>query len=314
VAASKFYIKRIAAGIENISIYCFCPLGLQDNSFSVWEKRGFAGEYRELDGTHIYKEIALLNDNMLSFCFCIQRNDSKWDRIYSAFRLQAVTQDGSAETAEGPCYVTEFDNISLSDYDYPRSHTIKGLQVNMVDDALKLGIGHAALNLNLPGIMIPEDTGDAIKYQMEGETFFFHRLRVEAFDRKVKELSDNGVAVTLILLNSKRWDGVLVHQELEQELIHPDYDPEGFISAFPVVTERGLKRFRAFVEFAAERYTRPDQRYGRACGYMSIATETAILTGEWHIIHIPIIFSGRISGTIKQPGMTLTQARLHLKT
>lgn len=55
---------------------------------------------------------------------------------------------------------------------------------------------------------------------------------------------------------------------MEKLLLHPGYNREGFISAFNVVDPEGLKYYKAFVEFAAERYTRPDQKYGRACGFI----------------------------------------------
>ena len=63
-------------------------------------------------------------------------------------------------------------------------------------------------------------------------------------------------------------DGIEIYPELRETLFHPDYDPEGRISAFNVLTAEGLAHYKAFVEFVAERYTRPDARYGRACGYI----------------------------------------------
>lgn len=156
----------------------------------------------------------------------------------------------------------------MYDYDYPASPTLKGLQVNMVEDAIRLGVGHAALNLNLPTIMRPERTDSTIAFTSGGRQYYFDGEYLEKFDRRVKELSDHGIVVNLILLNSRRWDGVEIHPQMEKALLHPDYNPEGFISAFNVVTEEGRRHYRAFVEFVAARYTRPDAMYGRACGYI----------------------------------------------
>jgi hypothetical protein len=138
----------------------------------------------------------------------------------------------------------------------------------MVDDAIKLGVGHAALNLNQGTIMRPARTDSTITYAMDGREFYFDGEYLARFDRRVKELSDHGIVVNLILLNSPKWDGVEIYPELRETLLHPDYNPEGFISAFNVVTAEGLAHYQAFVEFVAERYTRPDARYGRACGYI----------------------------------------------
>jgi hypothetical protein len=154
------------------------------------------------------------------------------------------------------------------DYPYPSSNTLKGLQVHMVDDAIRLGVGHAALNLNQGTIALPAKTDRSVTYTLDGRDFYFDGEYLAGYDRRVKELSDRGIVVTLILLNSPKWDGVEVHPDLRQALLHPDYDPRGFISAFNVVTAEGLAHYRAFVEFVAERYTRPDAAHGRACGFI----------------------------------------------
>jgi hypothetical protein len=156
----------------------------------------------------------------------------------------------------------------INDFEYPVGRSIKGLQVKMVDDAVNLGVCHAALNLNLSTIIRPVQTNKTIPYVMDGRTYYFDGEYLERYDQQVKELSDHHIVVTLILLNSPKWDGVEIYPEMRTTLLHPNYNPEGFISAFNVVTPEGLAHYRAFVEFVAERYTRPDQKYGRACGYI----------------------------------------------
>ncbi len=273
----SFCIEKIIADRGIIHITGACPVELLRGVWGVYESCNFDGEAQKIADDAIKYDTSQLSDRYTTFRIRFQRMIDDRDRIYSSFRIKVELDNATSFTAAGPRYATVLNEISLHSYDYPKSHTIKGLQVKMLDDALRLGIGHAALNLNLPSIMIPDDNGDAITYQMDGEVFYFHRQRVEEFDRRVKELSENKVVVTLILLNSMKWDGYDIHPELLQELIHPDYDPDGLISAFPVVTERGLKRFRAFIEFIAERYTRPDQLYGRACGYI-LGNE---VTSQW---------------------------------
>ena len=46
-------------------------------------------------------------------------------------------------------FVEGFKNISKNRDAYPHASSKKGLQVQMVDDALALGVKHAALNFNL---------------------------------------------------------------------------------------------------------------------------------------------------------------------
>ena len=203
-----------------------------------------------------------------SFTLDLDRFKGGCDRLYSRFSVGVQPLGGAIELLPGIRYAGALGDISACDYSYPASKTIKGLQVNMVDDAIKLGVGHAALNLNLPTIMRPGPAGNAVTYRMDGREFYFDGDYLAKFDRRVKELSDHGIVVTLILLNSRRWDGVDIDPELRETLLHPDYDPEGFISAFNVVTAEGLAHYKAFVEFVAGRYTRPDAAHGRAPGFI----------------------------------------------
>lgn len=190
------------------------------------------------------------------------------DRLYARFRVGATAPGEQEVYLPGVAHVTEMQGVAAADYPYPGAPTIKGLQVRMVEDAIQLGVGHAALNLNLGTIIRPSPGANTVTYVMDGQEFYFDGEYLARFDRRVKELSDHGIVVNLILLNSKRWDDVEVDPALAGVLLHPDYDPRGFISAFNVVTEAGLAHYKAFVEFVAERYTRPDAKYGRACGYI----------------------------------------------
>jgi hypothetical protein len=156
----------------------------------------------------------------------------------------------------------------MVDYPFPTAKTIKGLQVHDVEDAVQLGIGHAAINLNIGTIMRPARTENTITHLSKGREFYFDGAYLADFDRRIKELSDHHIVVTLILLNSPKWDGIAIFPELRQALLHPDYNPEGFISSFNVVTAEGLAYYTAFIEFVVARYTQEDAAHGRACGYI----------------------------------------------
>lgn len=185
------------------------------------------------------------------------------DRLYAQFRISTA-----ASFLTGVCYATDIHAIAAHDYPYPQASTIKGLQVRDVEDALQLGIAHAGLNLNQSTIMRARPDDSTLTYRTEGKDYYFDKAYLEQFDQKVKELSDHGVIVYLIMLNSLKWDHIAIDPDLKTALVHPDYDPEGFISAFNVVTSAGLDHYKAFFEFTAERYSRPDQQHGRVSGYI----------------------------------------------
>jgi hypothetical protein len=190
----------------------------------------------------------------------IARAEGGRDRIYSKF---AVLRGD--EKLAGPCCITDFDTPAW-DYPYPSADTIKGLQVRMIDDAIAIGVRHAAINISQPTVMMPAPGEDTLTFECGGREFYFLKSYIEKFDARVRELSENGIVVSLILLNSMKWDGLTVHPDMEPILAHPDFDREGFISAFNMVTEQGLAHYVAFVEFVASRYMRSDKKYGRACG------------------------------------------------
>lgn len=263
-------IHSINAGENTISFQC--TFGMEylgkETAVQVFELEPFENR-EDIAGRTPAERLLYTCHNSGLQELVISRFDNKRDRLYSKFVLCAYDSEGTGKRVfDGPCHVTSLDFASLNSFTYPQAKSIKGLQVKMTDDALKLGINHAALNLNQPNIMLPCAGEDTITYMMDGEEFYFNARYLYEFDRRVKELSDHGIIVNLILLNSMRWDGEHIHPYMEHILVHPDYNSEGFISAFNTVTPEGLKYFKAFVEFAVGRYTRPDQIYGRACGFI----------------------------------------------
>src|SRR5687767_7883562 len=83
---------------------------------------------------------------------------------------------------------------------YPISTSKKGLQVELVEDALALGVKHAALNLNLPSLIDPTGETNNPAWELDGRTYRFGRGYLERMDRQIKALSDHGVLVNMIVL------------------------------------------------------------------------------------------------------------------
>jgi hypothetical protein len=148
---------------------------------------------------------------------------------------------------------------------YPVAASKKGLQVELVDDALALGIKHAALNINLTGLFTQGTNEAAVAFEQEGETFRFRRGYLEGMDAQIRTLSKSGVLVNLILLSYASGN-----PEVDRVVLHPNYDTNApnRLGAFNTVTPEGRKWFTACVSFLAERWSRPDQQYGRVVGYI----------------------------------------------
>lgn len=149
--------------------------------------------------------------------------------------------------------------------DYPAAASRKGLQVEMVDDALALGIKHAAINVNLSQLVDPSRRSEPPHWSAGGETFHFNEAALKRLDQQIKPLSDRGVIVNLIILTY-----VSGNEQTDRLMLHPNFDPAApnRLGAFNCTTEDGRKWFEATMGFLAERWSRPDRRYGRAVGFI----------------------------------------------
>jgi hypothetical protein len=190
----------------------------------------------------------------------IPRFDHERDRIYSGFVvLKGKQRIGEIHFAEG------LESISRNLDSYPKAKSKKGLQVQMVDDALALGVKHAALNFDFGGMVALKPASNDLPWKMDGRTFYFRRSSIEHADARIKTFSDRGIVVTLILLNYKNSD-----VEQNKVLLHPDYDnacPQD-LSAFNTKTPEGLAWFKACVEFLANRYSQVGYPNGRVANYI----------------------------------------------
>ncbi len=73
------------------------------------------------------------------------------DRLYSGFLAYTVT-NGTRVPHGHIRYVEEMRGVAKYDERFPRAASKKGLQVQMVDDAIALGVKHAALNVDLAAV------------------------------------------------------------------------------------------------------------------------------------------------------------------
>ena len=83
---------------------------------------------------------------------------------------------------------------------YPTAESKKGLQVEIVDDALHLGIKHAALNINLSQLIDPSGDPENPTWRYKGTSYHFQREYLSRMDSQIHALSEKGVLVNLIVL------------------------------------------------------------------------------------------------------------------
>jgi hypothetical protein len=199
-----------------------------------------------------------------NFKLRIPRFDGQRDRLYSGFL--AFTATNNSRIAQGPIrFVEEMPGVSKYDEPFPRAASKKGLQVQMVDDAIALGVKHAALNLNLSGLIDLSANTNNPSWQMDGVTYSFNRAQVQSLDSQVKTLSDARVILSLILLDYRSGDPAR-----DRIMLHPRYSTNAphNLSAFNTLTPDGLRYFKAAVEFIADRYSQPGYPHGRIVNFI----------------------------------------------
>ena len=137
---------------------------------------------------------------------------------------------------------------------FPTPPNQKGLQVQMVDDALALGIHHAGININLTALL-------DLKSKPEAGEFVFNQNYLKSLDRQIKPLSDRGVLVYTILLVYPSKDPVR-----DAIALHPGHrkDYKFSVGGFNT-TNRFLD---AVISLLAERWSGAHPEHGRVWGWI----------------------------------------------
>jgi hypothetical protein len=186
------------------------------------------------------------------------------DRLYSSFVV--VRKQGVDSVFVGTNRFAEFfEGVSRYDTPFPQAASKKGLQVQMLDDAIKLGVKHASLNVNLSQLVDMNGGTNSLPWPVDSETIHFRRSSIESLDRQVRTLTDAKVVVSLILLTYASGN-----PGLDRVLLHPRYDrtAPNRLGAFNTATADGVLYFRGCLEFLASRYSDPALYGGRVVNFI----------------------------------------------
>jgi hypothetical protein len=224
-------------------------------------------ELRPEQGAHATNFSAVLATVATPSKFVVQvaRFDGPRDRLFSSFLALHEDARGVRTPLGTNRFVEELSGVSTWSYPFPEAASKKGLQVQMVSDALALGIKHAALNVNLSQMIDLAGSSNNPAWLVDGQSIRFQRGYIESLDRQIRPLTDAGVVVSLILLAYQSGDPAL-----NEVLLHPSYDKAApnHLGAFNTVTADGVLYFKACVEFLAHRFGDPKVYHGRVAGFI----------------------------------------------
>lgn len=138
---------------------------------------------------------------------------------------------------------------------FPAPPNQKGIQVQMVDDAIALGIQHATINVNLTAVL-------ASSSNLPDRQFRWNERYLESLDRQIKPLSDKGIVVYTILIVYPSKDAAI-----NEVVLHPGHRKDHKFTVGAVNTESGF--FASVMNMLAERWSGAHvARHGRVWGWI----------------------------------------------
>lgn len=197
-----------------------------------------------------------------------RRPDEGTDRLFHAFVIGDASQPGPWGEAQ---FATDLSGITAEQFPLPRPEGIKGLSCPVdVADAQAVGAVHLNHNIDLAALFADQDglanDPNVIAHTHNGRVYLLDKKAIDYHDARIGAYTRAGARVTAILLNYLR----SVPDSMPQ-LIHPATDVAGApmgLGAFNLSTEEGFRAYAAAIDFLAERYSRPDARFGLLANYI----------------------------------------------
>jgi len=154
---------------------------------------------------------------------------------------------------------TDITRAALREMPRQRPANQKGLSIEwtseIMSDFEELGITAGAINFSLPAekLLAEPNAPGATPFEHNGKTWWFAEAAFRNWDRSIKWGSDRNMVLSGILLIPPKDSGIL---------LHPDFKPSGIYSMPNLTTQESTDLYRALVAFLAERYSRPDGKFG----------------------------------------------------
>lgn len=207
----------------------------------------------------------LARTNGGDFALQLPRFNSGRDRLFSSFLALGEATDGKLVPLGQRRFAEITAELSLHQVPFPIAASKKGLQVERVDDAIALGVQHAALNVNFSQMLARSGTTNGLPWPIDGHTVWFRPSYLESLDRQILPLSKASNVISLILLAYASGDAAQ-----DAILLHPGYvkSAPNKLGAFNTTTAEGALHFRACFEVLADRYARPGTNHARVANFI----------------------------------------------
>ncbi len=175
--------------------------------------------------------------------------------LYSKFVVAIKVKSGYKIISKAK-YITNPQDIATFTYSFPQAQTKKGLQINasMLNDVNDLGVKNSAFNIPLEMIIAAPGENNyrsGIEYEYNGETYWFRKGMISAYDSLFRKLERQDIVVTAIVLLGWRDDLTYLISPSGREEGHNYYN-------FNTSDSDARKQLEATFSFLAERYASDD--------------------------------------------------------
>ena len=233
----NLYIAEIGVyedGTELKTFEFLEPIKSKNNAFNV--------EFKRFVKRHGYKQ-----DRLLSKWMIVEKNGSEYAGVSHARYTDSVV----------PKYNYKFQKPStkkgLGGYSINRSAPYTDLD--------SLGITSVTVNIMISKFFRSGPSPKNMPFEYMGDTYYVDKKAIALQDKTFLSTTERNIEVSAILLVDKASKSA--DKKIGGILEHPDCDPSGIYTMPNLTTPEGVQYYAAVLDFLANRYTRPDKKYGR---------------------------------------------------
>ncbi|MEO5916531.1 MAG: DUF5722 domain-containing protein [Luteolibacter sp.] len=220
-----------------------------------------------LDDSRIYQTIvAIQPDKDGSFKIDVsrhrQRDGLDYDRLVSRWQLVRKTSNGFEPLSHAR--YAEWVDCRSPGLPAAKPKNKKGLggwnRGQLPNELDELGISAVTVNVMVHSLVSLTPEPGTIPFQWQGRTYYAREKNFAELDGTFREAANHGTMVSVILLianPAKSTDPVI------RMLGHPDALKEGIFAMPNVTSPEGISLYGGILNFMAERWSRPDGKYGR---------------------------------------------------
>ncbi len=242
-------IRQVAADRDEITVTCHAEEKLVLAEIRPWQHVQLITSVQELEWSLIVEAGA----HTVTVPRTTTGGGHPYDRVHSRWCLMKVEKE-SVSLASHALYCTDDSETAIKSIPVPEPETKKGLQISWRPDSMgmldELGIRHAAVNIDLCGLLnVPEGT-PYVEHTYLGRTFRVNKDVVDNHSRVLAYAAKKKYLVgAIILVNKDAPPGfkTIMH--------HPDYVSRGIYSMANVTSPEGVFHYAMLIDFLASYFS-----------------------------------------------------------